>query len=292
MQNIKQMKKPNWLRKGFPAGKKLHDLKLILRKANLHSICEEAMCPNISECFAKKTATFLILGNVCTRDCRYCNVLHAKTRIKLLPVEKAEPKNIAKTVKKIGLSYVVITSVTRDDLLDYGAYQFTDTLNEIRKLNKKTKIEALIPDFLGSADALKAIITARPDVISHNIETVKEQFRTIRPQGRYELSITLLSLIKKFNRSQKTKSGLMIGMGETYKTIVSALKDLRKADVDFLSIGQYLQPSRSHLPVKKYYTPAEFERIKKKAYALGFLHVESGPFVRSSYNADKLKRFL
>jgi lipoyl synthase len=284
-----QEKKPKWLKIGFPAGKKLHDIKALLRKANLHSVCEEAMCPNITECFSKKTATFLILGRICTRNCSYCNVAAAGR--KPLHVDKAEPKRVAKAVKKLGLSYVVITSVTRDDLPDYGGVQFAETIRQIRK-NTKTRIEVLIPDFSGSADAIKAVIKEKPDVISHNIETVEELFPKVRPKGNFRRSILLLSLIKKLSPGQKTKSGLMLGMGETDKMIVDAMKELKKAKVDFLSIGQYLSPTKAHLSVKKYYTPAEFQKLKKKAYALGFLHVESGPLVRSSYNAEKLMKFI
>jgi lipoyl synthase len=287
-----QKKRPMWLRNGFPAGKKLHDIKMMLRKAGLHSVCEEAMCPNIAECFSKKTATFLILGKVCTRNCGYCNVMHATAVNKPMSVDKDEPERVAKAVRKLGISYVVITSVTRDDLPDYGSLMFAKTITEIRKTSPKTRIEVLVPDFSGSADALKAVVREMPDVISHNIETVAELFPKARPGGDFQRSIMLLSLIKKLSPRQKTKSGLMLGLGESTKMIYSALKQLRKAKVDFLSIGQYLQPSKANLTVKKYYAPAEFEKIRKKASSLGFLHVEAGPMVRSSYNAEKLKKLL
>ena len=274
---------PDWLKVKIPGGKKYSELKKLLRESKLHTICEEAKCPNISECFCSGTAVFLILGDICTRDCKYCNVKSGNP-LKLNP---NEPKDVALSVKKLNLEYVVITSVTRDDLSDGGASGFCDTIKEIRKINPKCKIEVLIPDFKGKIASLKEIINCKPDVINHNIEVVKELFLDIRPQGDYKTSVKLLKSIKKYSKDIFSKSGFMIGLGENKDQIIQTMKDLKKADVDFLTIGQYLQPSKKHVEIKKYYTPLEFEEFKKIAYDLGFSHVESGPLVRSSYHAKE-----
>jgi len=274
---------PDWLKVKIGGGENFVKMKSLLRNAKLHTICEEAKCPNIAECFGSGTAVFLILGNICTRNCGYCNVKHGKP----LLLNADEPKDVAESVKKLGLNYAVITSVTRDDLVDGGASVFYETVKEIKKLNKSCVVEVLIPDFKGNLESLKKVIDSAPNVVNHNIEVVKQLFPLIRPQGDYETSIALLEDIKKIDKKMKTKSGFMIGLGETDSQIIQTLKDLRKADVDFLTIGQYLQPTRAHVEIKKYYTPKEFDELKKIGLDLGFKHVESGPLVRSSYHADK-----
>ena len=279
----KMRRHPDWLKVKIGSGEEYIKMKSLLRKAKLHTICEEAKCPNIAECFGSGTAVFLILGDTCTRNCQYCNVKHG------IPgnINDNEPKEIAESVKKLGLSYVVITSVTRDDLEDGGAYLFSETIDEIRKIKSKCKIEVLIPDFKGDINSLKKIVNSKPDVINHNIEVVEELFPIIRPEGDYNISLKILENIKKIDKNMKTKSGFMIGIGEKKDQIIKTMQDLKNADVDFLTIGQYLQPTKDHAKIKKYYTPAEFEEFKNIAINMGFKHVESGPLVRSSYHADK-----
>ncbi len=274
---------PDWLKVKIGGGEKFVKIKSLLRNAKLHTICEEAKCPNIAECFGCGTAVFLILGDTCTRNCGYCNVKHGKP----LPLNQDEPRDVAESVKKLDLKYTVITSVTRDDLVDGGASVFHETVKEIKKLNKNCKVEVLIPDFKGSKGALKKVIDAQPDVINHNIEVVEELFPEIRPEGNYRTSLDVLKNIKTIDKDMKTKSGFMAGLGENKEQILKTMQELREADVDFLTIGQYLQPTRQHAEIKKYYTPGEFNEFKKIALALGFKHVESGPLVRSSYHAEK-----
>ncbi len=274
---------PDWLKVKIGSGEVFVKMKSLLRSAKLHTICEEAKCPNIAECFGSGTAVFLILGNICTRNCGYCNVKHGKP----LSLNINEPKDVAESVKILGLNYTVITSVTRDDLEDGGASVFYKTVKEIKKLNKNCKVEVLIPDFKGSLESLKKVIESNPDVVNHNIEVVQQLFPLIRPEGDYKTSLALLKNIKKINNKMKTKSGLMIGLGETKNQILQTMKDLRKADIDLLTVGQYLQPTKKHIEIKKYYTPEEFYELKKIAFKLGFEHVESGPLVRSSYHAER-----
>lgn len=277
---------PDWLKVKIPAGKKYAEMKTLLRSSHLHTICEEAKCPNLAECFGCGTSVFLILGDVCSRNCAYCNVKNG-TPCKLNP---NEPMLVAQSVVDLDLKYAVITSVTRDDLDDGGASVFAETIKNIRKLAPKCGVEVLIPDFLGSVDALKTVINQKPDVINHNIEVVKDLFSSIRPQGDYDLSLEVLKNCKKLDDTIHAKSGLMVGLGESWEQIVKTLKDLRGVGVEFVTIGQYLQPSRNHVPVCKYYTPKEFEQLKKIAVDLGFSHVESGPLVRSSYHAQDALR--
>jgi lipoic acid synthetase len=274
---------PDWLKVKIGGGEKFVKIKSLLRNAKLHTICEEAKCPNIAECFGCGTAVFLILGDICTRNCRYCNVKHGKP----LPLNQDEPRDVAESVKKLGLKYTVITSVTRDDLVDGGASVFHETVKEIKKLNKNCKVEVLVPDFKGSKRALKKVIDTQPDVINHNIEVVEDLFPEIRPEGNYGTSLDVLKNIKMIDKDMKTKSGFMVGLGENKEQILKTMQDLREADVDFLTIGQYLQPTRQHAEIKKYYTPGEFNEFKKIALNLGFKYVESGPLVRSSYHAEK-----
>lgn len=274
---------PDWLKVPLRGGKNFTEIKNILRNAKLKTICEEAKCPNISECFNNGTAVFLILGDICTRNCRYCNVKHGKP----IDINLNESYEVAESVKKLKLNYVVITSVTRDDLYDGGAEIFYKTVREVRKINDQCKIEVLIPDFSGNIKSLKKIIKSRPDVINHNIEVCERLFNTIRPEGNYNTSLSLLYNIKKINSNIKTKSGFMVGLGENKKEILKTMKDLYENDVDYLTIGQYLQPTIHHTEIIRYYTPEEFNEFKKFGENLGFKHVESGPLVRSSYHAER-----
>jgi len=274
---------PDWLKVKIGGGENFVKMKTLLRNTKLHTICEEAKCPNIAECFGNGTAVFLILGDICTRNCKYCNVKHGAP----IELNNNEPKDVAESVKNLRLKYVVITSVTRDDLDDGGASVFYKTVNEIKNQNNKCKIEVLIPDFKGKIDSLKKIVESKPDVINHNIEVVKELFPQIRPEGNYDVSMKLLRNIKNLDKNMRSKSGFMIGLGETRDQIIKTMKDLKNADVDFLTIGQYLQPTRNHAEIKKYYTPKEFDEFKEIAISMGFKHVESGPLVRSSYHAER-----
>lgn len=273
---------PDWLKVRIGGGDNYSKVKTLLRSTKLHTICEEAKCPNIAECFGSGTAVFLILGNICTRNCRYCNVTHG------IPgsINDTEPSDIAESVKTLGLKYVVVTSVTRDDLADGGASVFYETVQAIRRVNKECHIEVLIPDFKVDEAAIQKVIDAAPDVVNHNIEVVEDLFPQMRPQGSYQRSLYVLKTLKTKGRTIPTKSGLMVGLGESTEQILATLHDLRAAEVDFLTIGQYLQPTQNHAPIKKYYTPEEFLKLRTTALQLGFAHVESGPLVRSSYHAQ------
>ncbi len=279
----KHRRHPDWLKVPLSGGQKYIEIKNRLRSSQLHTICEEAKCPNLGDCFGRGTAAFLLLGDTCTRNCRYCNVKHGIPK----ELNSSEPDEVAQSVKALNLSYVVITSVTRDDLADGGAYMFNKTIKAIKQGNPECKVEVLIPDFKGDTSALQTVLSAGPDILNHNIEVVKDLFPTLRPQGNYEASLSLLKTIKNLNSMILTKSGCMIGLGETLNQIMQLLDDLRNAQVDLLTIGQYLQPSPKHTSVEKYYTPEEFDRLKQQAYKKGFIHVESGPLVRSSYHAEQ-----
>lgn len=272
---------PDWLKVKIPSGKGYHRIKSFLSSSRLHTICEEAKCPNIAECFSKGTATFLILGDVCTRNCTYCNIKKGIPR----KIDSEEPERAARLVTKLNLNYVVITSVTRDDLPDGGADIFAQTIQRVRKLSPRTKIEILIPDFKGNLDSLKKVIDAKPYVLAHNLEAVERLFPTVRPQGDYRRSLNLLKEAKEINPNIFTKSGIMVGMGETKEEIIEIMKDLRKVECNIFTIGQYLQPSLNHLPTSRYYSPEEFKEFKEIGEELGFLHIESSPLVRSSYHA-------
>ena len=274
---------PEYLKRPIIDTDKTREVRKILKVNCLNTVCENARCPNKNECYTKHTATFLIMGNNCTRNCRYCNITCAKPQ----PLDEEEPKHIAQAVKALGLKYAVITSVTRDDLNDGGAKHFANCIYEIRKLCPDTKIEILTPDFKNNKNSLDIIIKAQPDVFNHNIETVKEVFKTARPQGNYENSLAVLKYIKD-NSGIKTKSGLMIGLGETFEQIKSTMLDLQNVGCDILTIGQYIQPSKEHLEVSKYYTLEEYETLKQMANDAGFKNFQIGPLVRSSYNASGL----
>jgi lipoic acid synthetase len=273
---------PDWLKVRIGGGENYTKVKTLLRSAKLHTICEEAKCPNIAECFGSGTAVFLILGNICTRNCRYCNVTHGTPGA----LNDTEPYDVAESVKNLGLKYVVVTSVTRDDLTDGGASVFYTTVEAIRRVNQECHVEVLIPDFKGDEEAIQKVIDATPDVINHNIEVVEDLFPLIRPQGSYQRSLDVLKALKIKGKGIPVKSGLMVGLGESTEQILTTLHDLRTAGVDFLTLGQYLQPTWDQVIVKKYYTPAEFLQLKIAALQLGFAHVESGPLVRSSYHAQ------
>lgn len=274
---------PDWLKVNIGGGEQYQRVKALLRSSKLHTICEEAKCPNIAECFGNGTAVFLILGDICTRKCKYCRVAHGTPGA----LNEQEPQAIAESVRVLGLKYVVVTSVTRDDLQDGGAHVFSETITEIKQRNNTCKVEVLIPDFQGDPEALRTVLEANPDVLNHNIEVVEQLFPHIRPQGNYQTSLRVLKTAKKYDKNIITKSGFMVGLGENTEQIVKTMKDLRTAKVDVLTIGQYLQPTKNHVEIKKYYSPNEFNALKKIALGLGFTHVESGPLVRSSYHAEK-----
>lgn len=277
---------PDWLKVRIGSGEKYSNVKTLLRSAKLHTICEEARCPNIAECFDSGTAVFLILGTLCTRNCRYCNVTHGAPK----SLDDQEAQHIADSVKTLELKYVVVTSVTRDDLQDGGASVFSTTVQAIRHANPACAIELLIPDFKGDVTALQKVVDAAPDVINHNIEVVEDLFPLMRPQGSYQCSLGVLRTLKEKTKRIPTKSGLMVGLGESIEQVLATIRDLKAAGVDFLTIGQYLQPTRHHATVKKYYKPEEFEELKTFALTIGFIHVESGPLVRSSYHAQNALR--
>ncbi|MCQ9617610.1 lipoyl synthase [Paenalcaligenes niemegkensis] len=280
-----RLKKPEWIRvKAAAPNSKFHDIKRILRESNLFSVCEEATCPNIGECFGNGTATFMIMGEKCTRRCPFCDVGHGRPD----PLDQDEPRNLAAAIGKMRLSYVVVTSVDRDDLRDGGAAHFAECIGEIRSHSPNTSIEVLVPDFRGRlAKALEILRDSPPDVMNHNLETVPRLYKQARPGADYEHSLKLLSDFKEMRPDVPTKSGLMVGLGETDDEILEVMRDLRKHNVDMLTIGQYLQPSEHHLPVLRYVTPDQFKALEAAAYEMGFTHAAVGAMVRSSYHADK-----
>ncbi len=280
-----RLKKPEWIRvKAAPAGSRFYEIKRILREHNLYTVCEEASCPNIGECFGKGTATFMIMGDKCTRRCPFCDVGHGRPD----PLDVDEPKNLAKTIAAMKLNYVVITSVDRDDLRDGGATHYIECIRSVRELSPKTQIEVLVPDFRGRLDrALDILDTAPPDVMNHNLETVPRLYKQARPGSDYLHSLKLLQEFKRRNPNVPTKSGLMVGLGETDEEILEVMKDMRDHDIDMLTIGQYLQPSVHHLPVLRYVHPDTFAMFEAKAYEMGFSHAAVGAMVRSSYHADE-----
>ena len=278
-----QKRLPDYLKRPIIDTDKTRTVRRILKTKCLNTVCENARCPNKNECYTKNTATFLIMGNNCTRNCRYCNITCARPE----PLDLNEPFHVAEAVKDLGLKYAVITSVTRDDLPDGGAEHFANCIYEIRKISPDVKIEILTPDFKGNKNFLDTIIKARPDVFNHNIETVRKIFKTARPQGDYDCSLDVLKYVKD-NSGIITKSGLMIGLGETFEDIEQTLIDLKNVGCDILTIGQYIQPSKAHLEVSKYYTPDEYENLKQLAEKVGIKHYQIGPLVRSSYRASEL----
>lgn len=280
-----RLAKPAWIRvKAASPGSRFYEIKEILRAQRLHTVCEEASCPNIAECFGKGTATFMILGDICTRRCPFCDVAHGRP----LAPEAEEPRHLAETVARLGLQYVVITSVDRDDLKDGGAQHFVDCVRSVRERSPRTRIELLVPDFRGRVErALEILAAALPDVMNHNLETVPRLYRKARPGGDYRHSLALLAEFKRRHPGVPTKSGLMVGLGESDEEILQVMRDLRAHDVDMLTVGQYLQPSPHHLPVERYVHPETFAMLQGEAGSLGFRHAAVGAMVRSSYHADR-----
>ncbi len=274
-------RKPSWLKVKAPGGGNYARLKTLMRELNLHTVCEEARCPNIGECWEHQAATFMILGDVCTRNCAYCAVSHGTP----LPFDPIEPVRLAEAVAQMGLQHVVITSVDRDDLENGGAEAFAGCIVEIRKRLPDSSVEVLIPDFKGSEQALQLVMDARPDILNHNLETIDRLYRLARPGGRYQRALDLLANARRMVPDGLTKSGIILGMGEEWDELLVAMRDLRRSDVNILTLGQYLRPSESHLPIARYYTPAEFVELKDIGLAMGFDHVESSPLTRSSYHA-------
>lgn len=280
---------PEWLRVKAPSGENYTFLKDLMRSKKLHTVCEEARCPNISECWGAGTATFLILGDICTRSCGFCNIKTGRP----LAIDWQEPERLAQAVQAMNLSHVVITSVNRDERADGGAPIFAMCIKRIREVQPSCSIEVLIPDFKGSESALKIVMDARPEILNHNVETVPRLFKKVQPQDKYEWAMTTLENAKKMNPEVLTKSGIMLGLGETWDEVLAVMQDLVDRGVDILTIGQYLQPNRKkHLPTEHYYPPAEFEKLRQIGYEMGFRWVESAPFVRSSYRAEQQVRAL
>ena len=278
---IRNKRHPKWLKVPLPAGEEFHKVRKLVVANQLHTVCQSAHCPNIGECWGSGTATFLILGDKCTRNCRFCNIQAGVPE----PVDEKEPQRVAEAIDLLNLNYAVITSVTRDDLDDGGASVFAETIHQIRRRKPSCKVEVLIPDFQGKFASLKLVLDARPDVLNHNLETVPSLYEEARPGADYHRSLEIIRLAKQHGLI--TKSGLMVGLGETLEEIYDVMADLRRAGCDFLTIGQYLQPSPHHLPIARYVPPAEFAEMKKRGRAMGFLHIEAGPLVRSSYHAAK-----
>ena len=283
-ENPIRIRKPKWLKRGLPRGAAYENIRSLMQKGGLHTVCQEAKCPNQFECFGKGTATFLIMGERCTRNCRFCNIeggpIHAP--------DPGEPVKVAEAAARMNLKFVVVTSVTRDDLEDGGAHLFAETIREIRSRLPEAGIEVLIPDFLGNRTALEAVLSAGPDVLNHNIETVKRLYARVRPEAVYERSLELISRVREWPGGIPAKSGIMLGLGETDAEIRETLRDLRDHGCEILTIGQYLQPSKHHLEVDRFVPPAEFDAWKEEALSMGFSTVASGPFVRSSYQAGEL----
>ena len=278
------LRKPDWIRIRLTANPEVDRIKGILRQRKLASVCEEASCPNLSECFSHGTATFMIMGEICTRRCPFCDVAHGKPN----PLDPDEPRQLAEAVAEMQLKYVVVTSVDRDDLKDSGAGHFAACIEAVRKANPTTTLEVLVPDFRGRMDiALSILADTPPDVFNHNLETVPRLYKKARPGADYEWSLELLARYKSIQPDVQTKSGLMLGLGETFEEVIEVMKDCRRHEVDMLTLGQYLQPSRDHLPVDRYVHPDEFEALAEEARTLGFKRVASGPLVRSSYQADQ-----
>lgn len=276
-------RKPEWLKVRFPGGPNYLRLKHLMREQGLHTVCEEAHCPNVGECWEAGTATFMILGDICTRACGFCAVTSGRPRA----LDYEEPIRVAQAVQQMGLTHAVITSVNRDDAADGGASIFADTIRWIRRLSPGTTIEVLIPDFVGNWDALATVVTARPEIVNHNTETVPRLYRTVRPKGRYERSLELLRRVKDLDAGVFSKTGIMVGLGETRQEIAEVMRDLRSVGCDILTVGQYLRPTPKHLPLVRYYPPEEFAEIAAEGRAAGFRHVEAGPLVRSSYHAER-----
>ncbi|HKR55262.1 MAG TPA: lipoyl synthase [Gemmatimonadales bacterium] len=280
-QPVAPARKPSWLKVKAPGGQTYLSVQQMMRELKLHTVCEEAHCPNIGECWEHKAATFMILGDVCTRNCAYCAVAHGTPA----PFDPDEPRRLADAVAQMGLKHVVITSVDRDDLPNGGAESFASCITEIRSRLPESSVEVLIPDFKGNAEALRIVLHAKPDILNHNLETIDRLYRIARPGGRYTRALELLARAKEIAPDQLTKSGIMVGLGEDWDELLVSMRDLRAQRVDILTLGQYLRPSADHLPIARWYTPEEFAELKRLGMEMGFRHVESGPLVRSSYHA-------
>lgn len=283
---LRHPERPPWLKVRFPAGENYERLRVLMRDQELHTVCEEAHCPNIGDCWNRGTATFMILGDTCTRSCGFCAVKTGRPGT----VDLGEPRRVALAIQRMGLRHAVITSVNRDELADGGSNIFAETIRWTRKLSPEVTIEVLIPDFKGVWSALQNVLDAQPEILNHNTETVPRLYSTVRPQGNYQRSLELFRQARQMDPGALTKSGLMVGLGETVDELVAVFRDLRDVGVEILTVGQYLRPSPDHLPVVRYWTPEEFASLKQTALALGFRHVESGPLVRSSYHAEEQAR--
>ena len=281
-------RRPEWLRVKLSQNENFWELKRLMRGQTLHTVCEEAFCPNLGECWSRGTATFLLMGDICTRACRFCNVLSGKP----LPLDEDEPRRVAESVERMALRHVVLTSVDRDDQPDGGAHIFANSINEIRDRLPTCTIEVLIPDFKADPAALQVVMDARPEILNHNTETVPRLSRTVRPQASPARSLAVLRMAKEMDTGVLTKSGVMVGLGEDWEELLEVMDSLRTVDVDILTIGQYLQPTKDHLPIERYYHPDEFDELAEEAYARGFKWVESAPLVRSSYHADGQARII
>ncbi len=281
LSSTEKIKKPKWLKVKLPTGQAYKNVRGVIKSHHLHTICESGNCPNMGECWGEGTATFMILGNICTRSCGFCNVMTGRP----LAVDVSEPKKVARSIKLMKVKHAVITSVDRDDLKDGGASVWVDTVNEIRKENPQTTMETLIPDFKGKLEDIQQIINVAPDVVSHNMETVRRLTKKVRIQAKYDRSLDTLRFL--YEGGIKTKSGIMLGLGETEDEVIETMRDLRKFGVQIVTIGQYLQPTKKHLPVFEYITPEQFKKYEEIGKSLGFRHLESGPLVRSSYHAEK-----
>ena len=282
-ESLRSSRRPEWIKIPVRGGDNYDFVKGLMRRKGLHTVCEEARCPNIGECWGNGTATFLILGDICTRSCGFCDIKTGRPKA----LDWAEPERVAQAVKAMDLQHVVITSVNRDERKDGGAPVFALCINRIRELQPECSIEVLIPDFKGSETALKIVMDARPDILNHNVETVPRLFREVQPQDHYEWALATLGNAKRMDPEILTKSGIMVGLGETFNEVVDVMRDLVELEVDILTIGQYLQPTRKHLPIIRYYKPKEFDSLKNIGLEMGFRWVESGPLVRSSYRADR-----
>lgn len=283
---MRTRRKPDWLKIELLSGGKLKEVRRLLTKNSLHTVCQSAACPNLGECFFRGTATFLIMGNVCTRNCRFCNIENGQPQT----LDPHEPRRVAESVKTLGLKHAVITSVTRDDLPDGGASHFAATIRAVRELCPTTTVEVLVPDFMGSVESLRTVLDSEPDVLNHNVETVPRLYQTVRPQADYDRSLALLRNADGYSPDTITKSGFMVGLGETEEEVFQVLKDLREVGCNIVTIGQYLQPSRSHLPVGEYIHPDRFEDYRTEALRIGFSYVASAPLVRSSFKAEEAFR--
>jgi len=274
-------RKPGWLKVQAPGGDNYLRLKQLMRELDLHTVCEEAHCPNIGECWQHGTATFMILGDVCTRNCAYCAVAHGRPPA----YDIAEPARVAEAIARLNLRHAVITSVDRDDLPDFGAYIFAETIRQVRQRLPGCSVEVLVPDFQGNEASIRQVVEARPDIYNHNTETVPRLYKKARPGGRYERLLEIFRIVRRLDATLPTKTGIILGLGETNEEVLEVMRDLRAVDVDILTLGQYLRPSAGHLPLDRYVTPEEFRWFREQGMAMGFRHVESGPLVRSSYHA-------